>query len=105
MAHAPNAAPRLARWAMALSLACLAAYAFNVLAGKAAISLKWTLPRMGDIAEFLVVLACVTFFVVGLIAGEAAEDPLPDGPQPDGPLPSGPLPNGPLLEGPLPKEP
>lgn len=65
---------------MALSGACFLVYAWNVLAGRAAISLKWTLPRMGDVPEFLVVLACVTFFVVGLIAGEAALDPPPGKP-------------------------
>jgi hypothetical protein len=52
MNRAPDAAPRLARWTRALSLACFVLYTLNVLASRAAISLKWTLPHMGDIAEF-----------------------------------------------------
>lgn len=65
---------RLVRWAMTLSRICLVFYALNVLLGKGAITFKWTVPRLGDVAEFLLVLASVTFFVVGLIAGEAASD-------------------------------
>lgn len=75
MDHRPAVSPRLSRWAMALSLACFLVYAFNVLAGKANIALRWSLPRLGDVSEFLVVLACVTLFVVALIAGEAASEP------------------------------
>jgi hypothetical protein len=59
---------------MALALACFFAYAVNVLIGKAVVSLHWTAPRLGDVAEFLVVVAGVVLFVFALITDESASE-------------------------------
>jgi len=65
--------PRAARRAYAISVALLAIYALDVLAGKAAaladIHLEW---RLGDFGEFLVVLSMCVAFVAGLMLSENA---------------------------------
>jgi hypothetical protein len=66
-------APRAARLAYALSLLLLAVYAIDVIAGKvttlAGARLEW---RLGDLGEFLVVLAMAVTFVAGLMMSETA---------------------------------
>jgi hypothetical protein len=64
----------LSRWAMFLASVCFVAYAVNVLIGKAVVSFQWTTPRLGDVAEFLLVLAGVVLFVFALIADEMTSD-------------------------------
>ena len=67
----PTTTAKRGRLPMAASLACFVVYAANVLLGKAAMALKWNVQwRLSDIAEFLVVVACVAFFVIGLLARE-----------------------------------
>ncbi len=65
--------PRPARRAYAASLALLAIYVIDVVAGKAASLagsvLAW---RLGDVGEFLVVLAMTVAFVAGLMLSEDA---------------------------------
>ena len=57
--------------AMAASLACFVVYAVNVLLGKAAVAFHWNVPwRLDDVSEFLIVIACVAFFVIGILARE-----------------------------------
>jgi hypothetical protein len=64
-------APRAARRAYAVSATLLAIYAVDVLAGKAAALAGIVLPwRLGDVGEFLVVLAMTIAFVVGLMCSE-----------------------------------
>ena len=58
----------------AASTLLLGAYAFVVLAGKAGSLLKFEPPfSLGDIGEFLVVLAAMVLFVTGLMLREARE--------------------------------
>jgi hypothetical protein len=70
-AGAPAAAPAPARRAYAVSLLLLAVYAIDVLAGKGAGLLgakaAW---RLGDVGEFLVVVAMAVAFVAGLMLSE-----------------------------------
>ncbi len=71
------AAANRGRLPMAASLVCFVVYAVNVLLGKAAVALKWNVQwRLDDVSEFLVVVACVAFFVIGILARErsSAED-------------------------------
>jgi len=63
------------RPAYVLAALLLCAYAANVLVGKGIASLGWQLPRAGDVAEFLTVLAAMVFFVAGLLRNEAAATP------------------------------
>jgi hypothetical protein len=66
-------APRPARRAYAASLLLFAVYAVNVLAGKAASLAGVVLPwRLGDVGEFLVVLAMAVSFVAGLMLSEVS---------------------------------
>jgi len=64
-------APHAARRAYAMSLLLFTLYAIDVLAGKAASlagsRLEW---RLGDLGEFLVVLAMAVAFVAGLMLSE-----------------------------------
>lgn len=64
------------RTAYMLAALLLCAYAANVLIGKGIVSFGWQLPRAGDIAEFLAVLAAMISFVTGLLLNEAAAMPL-----------------------------
>jgi hypothetical protein len=69
----PPTAPRPARRAYAVSLVLFAVYAINVLSGKAASLAGIVLPwRLGDVGEFLVVLAMAVTFVAGLILSEGS---------------------------------
>ncbi len=64
------------RRAFAASALALGFYALYVLAGKAASLWKFSLPWvLGDVGEFLVVLAAMVMFVVGLMLREARELP------------------------------
>jgi hypothetical protein len=65
--------PRSARGAYAVSLVLFVVYVVDVLAGKAA-SLAGIVPpwRLGDVGEFLVVLAMAVTFVAGLILSEGS---------------------------------
>lgn len=53
-----------------LAAGFLIAYGLNVLAGLAAARLGWTLPRLGDVGEFLLVLIGMASFVTGLFCLE-----------------------------------
>lgn len=73
----PAVAVKRGRLPMAASLACFVVYAVNVLLGKAAVAFKWNVQwRLNDVSEFLIVVACVAFFVIGILAREtpSAED-------------------------------
>ena len=73
----PTAAAKRGRLPMAASLVCFVVYASNVLLGKAAMALRWNVQwRLSDATEFLIVVACVACFVIGLLAREtpAAQD-------------------------------
>jgi hypothetical protein len=51
-------------------------YVVDVLVGKAASLLQFSVPwRLGNIGEFVVVLAAVIFFVAGVLVIEARSDP------------------------------
>lgn len=66
----------LERRMFAASALTLGAYALYVLAGKAASLLKLSLPWvLGDVGEFLIVLAAMVLFVIGLMLREARELP------------------------------
>lgn len=68
--------PRSARGAYAVSLVLFVVYVVNVLAGKAASLAGIVLPwRLGDVGEFLVVLAMAVAFVVGLMLSEDSSSP------------------------------
>ena len=65
--------PLPARRAYAVSLVLFVVYVVNVLAGKAASLAGIVLPwRLGDVGEFLVVLAMAVVFVAGLMLSEDA---------------------------------
>jgi hypothetical protein len=72
--------PSSARRAYAVSLVLLAVYAIDVLAGKAAslagTALAW---RLGDVGEFLVVVAMAVAFVTGLMLSEGSAFAAPAG--------------------------
>ena len=75
MHSATAPAPRAARRAYAVSLLLFIVYTIDVLAGKAASlagsRLEW---RLGDLGEFLVVLAMAVAFVAGLMLSEDPSD-------------------------------
>jgi membrane protein YdbS with pleckstrin-like domain len=72
MQAARTSSNRLGRVAYALSFACFLVYVLNVVAGKATVALGWRAPwRFGDVAEFVIVVACVVCFVVGIVRTEA----------------------------------
>ena len=58
------------RWAFAISAVLFALYALNVALGMVAVKLGLGVWRLGDVGEFLLVLACMTFFVTGLVNDE-----------------------------------
>lgn len=59
----------LARRNYRLAALALALYVADVLLGKAGIVFKFVPPfRLGEVGEFLVVLAAMVFFVTGLLA-------------------------------------
>lgn len=68
----------LGRSARRLAGLLLAAYAVMVLAGKLSVVLKFTLPlKLGDVGEFLLVLAAMAFFVFGLLQDEQSASVAP----------------------------
>jgi hypothetical protein len=58
------------RWVFALSALLLSLYALNIALGIAAVKFGLDVWRLGDVGEFLLVLNCMIFFVVGLVADE-----------------------------------
>jgi hypothetical protein len=63
------------RRAYLLAALLLGAYAVNVVIGKGIASLGWHLPRAGDVAEFLTVLAAMIAFVAGLLLDNGPAPP------------------------------
>ena len=75
MVSPPVARPPAARICFGLAATLLIIYIVNVLAGKAAVLLHFSVPgRLGNIGEFVVVLAAVIFFVAGVLVIEAYGD-------------------------------
>lgn len=65
--------PHRRRWdRICFTLAALGigAYAVNIAVGMAAVKLGWSIARLNDVWEFLVVLVAMVFFVAGLLATE-----------------------------------
>lgn len=62
-------APFIRRWAYRLSAALALVYAVYVVVLK--LQQRVTGGPLGEVGEFLLVLACITAFVVGLFADEA----------------------------------
>lgn len=58
------------RWLFGIALALLTVYALNIVLGMLAVKSGLATWRMGDVGEFVVVLACMAFFVAGLVADE-----------------------------------
>jgi hypothetical protein len=58
------------RWVFVMSAVLVALYALNIALGMAAVKLGFAVWRLGDVGEFLLVLACMGFFVAGLVADE-----------------------------------
>ena len=73
-ANLPDTQPtnRLKKWAFALGAACLIVYFATVLWGKAFAKPGASAP-LGDVGEFLIVLAGMTCFVIGLLNEEHKE--------------------------------
>ena len=69
----PSPAARLRRWAYRLSAVLAVVYVVYVLALKLANRVMGG--PLGEVGEFLLVLACVTMFAVGLFADEATRRP------------------------------
>lgn len=61
---------RLAATMFVLAAAALCLYAVNVAVGMASVKLGWKVARLGDVWEFVVVLASMALFVTGLLALE-----------------------------------
>ena len=71
VAHSPAA-----RVCFRVATTLLILYVVDVLVGKAAVLLQFSVPwRLGNIGEFVVVLAAVVFFVAGVLVIEARSDP------------------------------
>ena len=67
--------PPVARICFRLAATLLILYVVDVLVGKAAVLLQFSVPwRLGNIGEFVVVLAAVIFFVAGVLVIEARND-------------------------------
>ena len=75
MASSSVARPPVARVCFRVAATLLILYVIDVLAGKAAVLLQFSVPwRLGNIGEFVVVLAAVIFFVAGVLVIEARND-------------------------------
>ena len=75
MASSSVARPPAARICFRLAATLLILYVVDVLVGKAAVLLQFSVPwRLGNIGEFVVVLAAVIFFVAGVLVIEARND-------------------------------
>jgi len=61
---------RPARRLFALAGVLLVLYALNVAAGMAAVKLGVSMWRLGDVGEFVLVLAAMAVFVAGLLVNE-----------------------------------
>ena len=57
---------------MGICIVLFAAYAYNVLAGKAHILFGWALPRFSDIVEFLLLLAASVALIAAALYREKA---------------------------------
>ncbi|HVG04494.1 MAG TPA: hypothetical protein VM937_06090 [Burkholderiaceae bacterium] len=67
--------PPAARVCFRVAATLLILYVFDVLVGKAAVLLQFSVPwRLGNVGEFVVVLAAVIFFVAGVLVIEARND-------------------------------
>ena len=76
MASPSVARPPAARICFRVAASLLIIYVVDVLVGKAAVLLQFSVPwRLGNIGEFVVVLAAVIFFVAGVLVIEARSDP------------------------------
>lgn len=75
MASSSVAHPPAARVCFRVAATLLILYVVDVLVGKAAVLLQFAVPwRLGNIGEFVVVLAAVIFFVAGVLVIEARND-------------------------------
>jgi len=75
MASSSVAGPPAARVCFRVAAALLILYVIDVLVGKAAVLLQFSVPwRLGNVGEFVVVLAAVIFFVAGVLVIEARND-------------------------------
>ncbi len=75
MASPSMAHPPAARICFRVAATLLIIYVVDVLVGKAAVLLHFSVPwRLGNIGEFVVVLAAVIFFVAGVLVIEARSD-------------------------------
>ena len=75
MASSSVARPPAARVCFRVAATLLILYVVDVLVGKAAVLLQFSVPwRLGNIGEFVVVLAAVIFFVAGVLVIEARND-------------------------------
>ena len=76
MASPSVAHPPAARICFRVAASLLIIYVVDVLVGKAGVLLQFSVPwRLGNIGEFVVVLAAVILFVAGVLAIEARSDP------------------------------
>lgn len=62
--------PFTPRRLFAVAAVLLLLYALNIVLGMLAVKAGLGRSRLGDVGEFLLVLACMAFFVAGLIVGE-----------------------------------
>ena len=75
MASSSTAHSPAARVCFRVATTLLILYIVDVLVGKAAVLLQFSVPwRLGNIGEFVVVLAAVIFFVAGVLVIEARND-------------------------------
>ena len=76
MAPSSVTSPPAALICFRVAASLLILYVVDVLVGKAAVLLQFSVPwRLGNIGEFVVVLAAVIFFVAGVLVIEARNDP------------------------------
>jgi len=74
MASSSVAYPAATRVCFRVAATLLILYVIDVLVGKAAVLLQFSVPwRLGNIGEFVVVLAAVIFFVAGVLVIEARD--------------------------------
>ncbi len=67
--------PPRGRITFAIFLVCFCLFTFDVLLGKAVVAFGWEgVPRLSDVAEFLLLLFTVTMFVVATLRLEQARN-------------------------------
>lgn len=72
----PASSPPAALICFRVAASLLIIYVVDVLVGKAASLLQFSVPwRLDNVGEFVVVLAAVIFFVAGVLVIEARHDP------------------------------